>query len=71
MKIGTKYYYLLKVCKAIDEAKLDGMLSDRVHLHWNPHNAPEKPPIKQKEPPTLPLPFKEGDTLRCEPSGDK
>jgi hypothetical protein len=70
MKIGKRYIYLLKVCRAIDEAHLGGLIDGRVHLHWNPHEAPEKAPKVKKEPPTLPLPFREGLELSCEPSGD-
>lgn len=57
MKIGKTNFYLLKVCKAIDKAHLDGLLSGNAHVHFDPGSAPEKTPRKSKEPPTLPLPF--------------
>ena len=57
MKIGTKYFYLLRVCREIDEAHLCGLLCDKAHIHWNPNEAPEKPSKKLKELPTLPLPL--------------
>jgi hypothetical protein len=57
MKIGKKYIYFLKVSKAIDEAHLCGLLCGDAHVHFNPDCAPEKPPKKIKEPPTLPLPL--------------
>ena len=65
MKIGTKYFYLLRVCREIDEAHLCGLLCDKAHIHWN--EAPEKPPKKREEPLSLPLPFdvETGETI-CE-----
>jgi hypothetical protein len=73
MKIGKRYIYLLKVCRAIDEAHLEGLCADKAHVHFNPGHGQEEAPTSkkgQKEPPTLPLPFTEGLQLSCEPSGD-
>ena len=72
MKIGNRYIYLLKVCRAIDEAHLGGLIDGIAHVHFNPGHGQEEAPTsknRQKEPPTLPLPLGAGEELSCEPSG--
>ena len=47
MKIGNRYIYLLKVCRAIDEAHLGGLIDGIAHVHFNPGHGQEEAPLKR------------------------